>query len=118
MTDDDFKFPHIYSILHCTNFDRGIILKSLNQRFSNSRNAVCLRDWVVHKNTEQVLNTEDSIHSPKKDHGSRHDRPMNIYKFFDDRHQFAIRGERHFFSTTVSSEKGKIIKHLNSEISN
>ena len=41
MTDDDFEFPHIYSILHCTNFDRGIILKSLNQRFSNSRNAVC-----------------------------------------------------------------------------
>ena len=34
----------------------------------------------MHKNTEQVLNTEDSIHSPK-DHGSRH-----------DRHQFAIRG--------------------------
>ena len=72
----------------------------------------------MHKNTEQVLNTEDSIHSRKKDHGSRHDRPMNIYKFFDDRHQFAIRGERHFLSTTVSSEKGKIIKHLKSEISN
>ena len=65
----------------------------------------------MHKNTEPLLNTEDSIHSPKKDHGSRHDRPMNIYKFFDDRHQFAIRGERHFFSTTVSSEKGKLKKN-------